>query len=114
MNQTAKSDASAVVLTTAGNKEEAVRITEALVSAKLAACVQFVTIDSYYFWEGEVQNDPEILLLIKSLKGDYSMIEETIKASHSYDVPEIIQLDIVDGSADYLSWIGDVTRRARN
>jgi len=114
MNQTAKPDATAVVLTTAGSKEEAKRITEALVSSKLAACVQFVTIDSYYFWEGEVQNDPEILLLIKSLKEDFSKIEESIKATHSYDVPEIIQLDIADGSADYLTWIGDVTKRARN
>ena len=99
-----------IVITTAADHAGAKKITEALVQAKLAACVQFQSIESFYFWEGKVCNDPEILMLIKSKTSDYDQVEKTIKKNHSYDTPEIIRVNIDGGSKEYLSWISEVTR----
>lgn len=97
-----------VVLTTTPNIEEAESLAKKIVEAKLAACVQVLPeMKSYYFWEGEVQNEPEHLLLIKTLKANFADLEEFIKMQHSYDVPEIVALSSKDVSESYLNWVED-------
>ncbi len=95
-----------VVLTTTPNIEEAEKLAEKIVAAKLAACVQVLPpMTSVYFWEGEVQKEPEHLLLIKTLLSKFAELEKFIQANHSYDVPEIIALQSSEVSASYLDWM---------
>ena len=101
-----------VYLCTAANVDQARRIAEALVEEKLAACVNVAGgVESFFRWEGKVNREQETLLIIKSTKALSAKIIERIKQLHSYDVPEVIQLSIEDGSADYLRWIGDSVKR---
>ena len=102
----------AVVMTTAASVEEAQKITDSLLEKKLAACVQHVNISSHYFWDNAICNDREILLLIKCKASLYSQIEECIKANHSYEIPEIISVPILDGSLPYLNWVDSVSASA--
>ena len=98
-----------VMLTTAGNREAADRIAEALVSRRLAACVQIADIASTYMWNGEVTKDAECLLLIKTAAHLYKQVEAAILEMHSYEVPEIIQLPVVQGLDRYLDWLAEST-----
>jgi len=103
------SDDYCVILTAAGSQEEAGRLAELLVSRRLAACVQIASISSVYRWKGEVTKEPEFLLLIKTAAHLYSAVEAVILENHSYEVPEIIQLPVMQGLDRYLSWIGENT-----
>jgi periplasmic divalent cation tolerance protein len=97
-----------IVLSTAGSKEEAQRIASALVEQQLAACVNVVgPISSTYRWQGKVENAQEFLLIVKTTASAYPRVAEAIRRLHSYDLPEIIQLSIMDGGADYLAWISE-------
>jgi periplasmic divalent cation tolerance protein len=98
-----------VILTTAGSREEAGRLADLLVSQRLAACVQIMGIDSTYRWQGQVVKEPEFLLLVKTRAALYPQVEAAIRAGHSYDVPEIMQLPITQGLESYLGWIGENT-----
>ncbi|RXK05709.1 divalent-cation tolerance protein CutA [Halarcobacter bivalviorum] len=94
-----------LVQTTCSSKEEAKIIAKILIEEKLAACVQMSEINSFYMWEKEFCNDEEILLSIKTKKENFKKIKSKIKELHSYDVPEIISLDINDTSKDYRKFI---------
>jgi periplasmic divalent cation tolerance protein len=94
-----------LVITTTPNKEEATTLAQKLVEQQLAACVQMMPINSVYRWEGAIQNEAEVLLLIKTRVALYGEVEAFIAAHHSYSVPEIIQLSIEQGSAAYLQWL---------
>lgn len=97
-----------VVLVTAPNSEEAARIAEALVTDRLAACVNILpAIESIYRWEGKVTRDSESLMIVKTTVARYSDVERRIKEVHSYSTPEIIAVKIDRGSAEYLSWLRD-------
>ncbi len=96
---------------TACSADAAPRIAEALVSAKLAGCVQRLPIESTYRWKGEVETAAEVLLLIKIRAADYAAVEQAILARHDYETPEIIMLPVMHGFAGYLSWLGEVTQR---
>jgi periplasmic divalent cation tolerance protein len=93
-----------LVLCTAVTSEEARTIARALVEERLAACVQISAIESWYRWQGKVEQAPEQRLHIKTSADLASQVEARIKALHSYDLPEIVTLPI-GGSADYLAWI---------
>jgi periplasmic divalent cation tolerance protein len=99
-----------IVITTVSNREDAENIARALLERRLAACIQVTQIQSYYTWKEIVNVDDEQLLLIKCKQADFADIQQCIKANHSYEVPEIIQLPISAGLPDYLQWIGEVTR----
>ena len=100
-----------VVFVTASNKKEAVRIAEELVTKKLAACVNIIDkIESLFWWQGKVDRAKEALLIIKSKKEKLAKIIKTVKALHSYEVPEIIALPISGGYKPYLGWINDTVR----
>lgn len=94
-----------VVLVTASSQAEAETIATTLIQAKLAACVSFMPIRSIYTWKGEVHRDEEWQLLIKTDLNRFTELETTVRSIHSYDVPEIIALPIVQGSPPYLEWI---------
>lgn len=94
-----------VVLTTAGTEEEAHRLAEGLVSRKLAACVQAMPITSTYIWQGQLRRDPEWLLLIKTTSARYDEVESFIREHHSYEVPEIVLVPILQGLGAYLAWV---------
>jgi periplasmic divalent cation tolerance protein len=94
-----------VVLTTTPNLAEAESLAQKIVEAKLAACVQILPqMKSFYFWQGEVQNDSEHLLLIKTLLGKYDELEKFIQTHHSYEVTEIIALEAEKVSERYVDW----------
>jgi periplasmic divalent cation tolerance protein len=96
-----------VVLVTCGSKKEARKIAQALVERRLAACVQEigVPVRSRYRWKGRVESANEVLLLIKTSRKRFSAVSTLVKKLHSYEVPEIIALNIADGSREYLDWI---------
>jgi len=95
-----------VVLTTCPD-ESASRIARELVESGLAACVSRVgPIHSTYRWQGAIQDEPEVLLVIKTLGDRYSELEMRLKSLHPYAVPEIIALPVTRGSAQYLAWLG--------
>lgn len=97
-----------VVLTTVGDEAAADKLALWLVEARLAACVSCVPhVRSHYRWEGKVQKDDEMLLLIKTTRSNYAELESSIKARHPYDLPEILAIPASAGSAEYLAWIGD-------
>lgn len=104
------SDPYCVILTTTGNLEEANRLSELLVSRRLAACVQISNIQSCYLWKGKVINEPEHLLLIKTMTHLYHAVEKAIVENHSYEIPEIVQLPVTQGLDRYLGWIEESTR----
>ncbi len=99
-----------VVLTTTDSEEHAERIVNAALEAKLAACLQLLPIKSCYVWEGKIARDSEVLMLIKAKSADYDALAACIRAAHTYEVPEIVRLDIAAGDKPYLDWISAVTR----
>ena len=95
---------------TTETKEQAENIAQHLVEAKLAACVQIVgPITSIYRWKGKVENAQEWLCLIKTQDYLYNKVEAAIKSHHPYETPEIIAIQIVKGSKEYLQWISEET-----
>ncbi len=102
-----------VVMTTCPDEGEARSLARLLLERSLAACVQLRQIESLYAWEGEIHEDPEILLFIKTRADLYPEVEVAIQEHHSYDVPEIIMVPITRGSASYLGWIDQVTRAGK-
>lgn len=96
-----------VVLVTAASRQEAEAIASALVKSQLAACVSLVPIDSIYIWQGELHQEQEWQLVIKTDLAQFHTLETKIRELHSYEVPEIIALPIVTGSQAYLQWISE-------
>jgi periplasmic divalent cation tolerance protein len=97
-----------VVLVTASSQTEAELLANALVEAKLAACVNLIPIRSVYTWKGEICRDEEWQLVIKTCLKHFPSLEAKICSLHSYETPEIIMLPIVAGSQPYLRWIDTV------
>src|SRR5262249_30905488 len=97
-----------LVLTTVAKKTDAARISEALVAARLAACVTVLpAAESRYLWKGRPCQEREFVLLIKTLRGAYRKLEARLKAIHPYECPEIIALPASAGGAGYLQWLRD-------
>ncbi|MCW6038346.1 divalent-cation tolerance protein CutA [Spirulina subsalsa FACHB-351] len=98
-----------IILVTASSETEAKTIARYLVESKLAACVSLTPIHSIYTWQGSIESAQEWQLVIKTNLAHYAAIEAKVQELHSYEVPEIIALPIVEGSAAYLGWIAENT-----
>lgn len=95
-----------VVLITTPQTEESKKIADKLVREKIAACVNIIPqVNSMFWWENKVNNEPESLLIIKTTKNQLKKLITTVKEIHAYSVPEIIALPIIGGNEDYLKWI---------
>ena len=100
-----------VVLITTGSEEEAQKIGRLLVEKGVAACANICpTVKSIFRWDGQVVEEQESLLIVKSVADSFESLEAMVKAHHSYSVPEIIALPIQKGSADYLAWVRKMTQ----
>ena len=95
----------ALVLVTVGERKEAEKIARHLVAKRLAACVGIVPQRSIFRWECKVAEEDEHLLMIKTVSAGFSALRDAVLAMHTYEVPEIISIDITEGNAGYLDWI---------
>jgi periplasmic divalent cation tolerance protein len=102
-----------LVLVTAASKQDAGKIGRALVKAELAACVNVLPgLRSLFRWEGRIADEREVLLLIKSRADLFEPLAREVRRLHRYTVPEIIAFPIARGTADYLAWIQQSTRKS--
>ena len=95
-----------VVFITTPNREEAARLADLLVGARLAACVQILPeMESIYRWEGKIERQAEILMLVKSTRDKFNQLEREVRAIHSYETPEIVAVPVSEISEPYLKWL---------
>jgi periplasmic divalent cation tolerance protein len=95
-----------VVLSTCASAEEAERLARRVIDDRLAACVNVLSpVRSFYRWKGEIEDSAEWLLIIKSTRDKFDALRAALESAHTYEVPEIIAIPIVEGSPNYLSWI---------
>jgi len=95
-----------LVLSTCPDEQTAARIARDLVAEGLAACVnRIASVRSTYRWQERIDDEPEVLLIIKTLSSRYLDVEMRLRSLHPYEVPEIIALPILAGSEAYLSWL---------
>jgi periplasmic divalent cation tolerance protein len=95
-----------VVFSTCGSAEEAERLSRALIAGRLAACVNVLSpVRSFYHWKGAVEDASEWLLLIKTERRLFPQLRASLEAAHSYELPEVLALPVVEGSPNYLAWI---------
>ena len=99
-----------VVFITASSEDEAAKISKALVEGRLAGCVNIIrNIRSIYCWKGKIEDDKEVLMIAKTQKKLFKALMKKIKELHSYTVPEIMAIPVVEGSEDYFKWLREVT-----
>jgi len=97
-----------VVLITFPSLSEAKNIARSLVEKKLVACANIVdNISSIYWWEGKVEESREVLMIAKTVRAKIAKLIDEVRKLHSYEVPEIIVLPIVEGFEKYLQWIDE-------
>jgi periplasmic divalent cation tolerance protein len=95
-----------VVLTTCNSQEQGAHLARHLIEHRLAACVNILPgARSFYRWKGEVEQAEEVVLIIKSRQDAFEKLREAIAHLHSYEIPEVIALPVVDGSDAYLNWL---------
>lgn len=100
-----------LVYITVPSQEIGLKIANMLTKEKLAACVNIVPgISSIYSWQGVVEQDEELLLIIKTKNNHFDRLAIAVKKIHPYKVPEIIAVPIIGGSSEYLAWIDTETR----
>ena len=97
-----------IVYVTSPNKKEAVQLSKNLIQQKIAACVNIIdSVTSIYNWNNQLQEDSEVILLIKTKEENFKEIQRKIIKFHSYETPCILKIDIKDGNENYLNWLND-------
>jgi len=100
------------VKTTVSSKETAEKLSNEILNKKLAACIQIIgPVESKYWWKGKIEEDKELVLIIKSKASLYKELEKTILKLHPYEEPEIVVIPILEGSKGYLNWILNSTQK---
>jgi periplasmic divalent cation tolerance protein len=95
-----------IVFVTASNREEAVKIVRTLLEERLIACGNIVdAVSSFFWWKGKIEEEKEALVIMKSNEKLFKKLSKRVTELHSYDVPEVLALPIVDGSSSYLEWL---------
>lgn len=101
-------DGNVVIFITAGTGEEARTVGQALIEHRAAACVNIVpNITSMFWWQEVLETDQEHLLIVKTRASKVKEIVRLVKEVHSYEVPEVIAMPVIDGNREYLEWIGE-------
>ncbi|CAL9699798.1 unnamed protein product [Knipowitschia caucasica] len=96
---------------TCPNHTVALELARGIVQRKLAACVNIVpAIKSVYEWQGKIEEDDEVLLMVKTRSSMVSSLAEFVRSNHPYEVAEVISLPIEQGNPPYLKWIGDMVQ----
>jgi len=99
-----------VVFITASNEDEAAKISRALVEERLAGCVNIIKgIRSIYQWKGKIEDESEVVMMVKTQRRLFPSLSKKVKELHTYTVPEILALPVVEGSVEYLNWLKEVT-----
>ena len=99
-----------IVFITAPNEDEAAKIARVIVEERLAGCVNIVrNMRSIYSWQGKIEDEPEVLMIVKTQSKLFNKLSKRVREIHSYTVPEVIAMPIVKGSRDYLKWLKEVT-----
>lgn len=101
------------VVTTLPSREDAIALASSLVESHLAACAQIDAIESLYLWQGELRQEPEWRLTLKTTRGRYEAIEAAILARHPYELPAIHALELDRASTAYREWITSMSRDDR-
>ena len=99
----------ALVYITASSLEEAKKIVSHLLEKRLIACANIFPIESMYWWNGKIENDNEVGIILKTKENLIKKIIEDVKLLHSYENPCIIAIPIIDGSEEFLKWIDEET-----
>lgn len=100
-----------LVITNLPDRAAAERIAETLVIQRVAACVNVLPeCRSVYRWEGKLEHATEVPLLIKTTRGAYSELEQALRKSHPYELPEIVAVPVAAGLPDYLNWVAQETQ----
>ncbi|HWQ53883.1 MAG TPA: divalent-cation tolerance protein CutA [Bryobacteraceae bacterium] len=100
-----------VVFSTCSSSADAEKIARHLVETRVAACVSILpAARSIYRWQGKIEDAAEHVLLIKSSRGLFPALRDELRKTHPYEVPEIIAVPVVDGSEEYLQWLGAEVR----
>jgi periplasmic divalent cation tolerance protein len=100
-----------IVFVTTASKAEAEKISQTLLKEKLIACANIINpVTSFFNWKGSVDCAEECLVIMKSRRDLFPSLATQVKALHSYEVPEILALPIVEGSAEYFSWVSEVLK----
>ena len=100
-----------IVFVTCANAEEAAKIARALVNQRLAACVNISSpIRSIYRWQGKLSDDQEVMLVIKTARPLFDRVRRLVEKLHSYQVPEVVCLPIIDAAPNYLNWLTSSVR----
>ena len=95
-----------IVFTTVPSKKEAVKIVRALLEEKLIACANIMdSISSFFWWKGKIEEEKEVLVLMKSHENLFKRLLTRVAELHSYDVPEVLAVPIVNGSPSYMDWM---------
>jgi len=100
-----------IVLVTTANKVEAEKIAQKLLKERLIACANIISsVTSFFFWSGKIDKAEECLMVMKSRRDLFAELAERLKGLHSYEVPEVLAIPIVEGSVAYLAWMGEVLK----
>ncbi len=102
----------AIVLITTPTYNEAENLTQRLLKQKLAACINLLPVTSHYWWKSKIEKTEETLMIVKTQPRLIKQIVKLVQKHHSYEVPEIIALPIIQGNPKYLAWITETTKPA--
>ncbi len=95
-----------IVFVTIDDKKQAAKLAKKIVGKRLAACVQIIPgLRSIYEWDGELQDEKELLLIMKTTPQNVAELKEFIEENHPYEVPEFVVVDAADVSANYMKWV---------
>jgi periplasmic divalent cation tolerance protein len=100
-----------IIFVTTANKAEAEKISQALLNERLIACANIINpVTSFFFWSGKIDRAEECLMVMKSRRDLFLELAERLKGLHSYEVPEVLAIPIVEGSKAYLGWMAEVLK----
>lgn len=99
-----------LIYITCANKEETRKIARHLIEQKLIACANYFAMESMYWWKENIEESTEYVLIAKGVKEDFVTLQTHVKDLHSYEVPCIVSVPIIDANPDYLTWIQESTQ----